>query len=115
MSLLSTIGLWVGGLLVGIVLGSYLDARRRRPSATEESRRVARTMPPHVNCRSTMAPLSTDGSGQTISGTWTGFSGTETSTTRAEPRDGPEGFRGPDLDDRDVDEWLRKWGLSGYE
>ena len=31
---LSSIGLWVGGLLLGVVLGGYME-RRRRPSVTE--------------------------------------------------------------------------------
>lgn len=113
--LLYYLGVALGTLfVVGVLFVAWVFVvayvSNRGSSATEEAR-VSR--PVHPNCRSTMVPVSTDGSGptQTISGTWN--SATETSTTRG--RSGPHGFRGEDLSDREVDEWLREHGLKGYE
>lgn len=118
MSLLSLAGAWIGGFLVA----AGLLWRRRRSSGTEdrdmdgaivelEDGSVMWIGPRDPRTAGVASTLKNDASGQTISGTWSSY--TETSTTRG--RDGPHGFRGEDLTDREVDEWLREHGLKGYE
>lgn len=116
---LSVIGvLFLVGVAVvawGLVVAHY---HRRRVSATEgeaeQGAAVARTV--HPNCRSTMVPLTVNGSGgttpgQTITETWTS---TMNASTTADAS-GPRGFAGPDLSDEEIEEWLREHGLSGYD
>lgn len=124
MSLLSTIGLWVGGLLVGLGLGGYVESRRR--SSDTEREKVDGLLveledgsamwigPRDHRTADAASTLNADASGQSITGTWTGFSGTE-DADRPGPDDVPRGFRGEDLTDREVEEWLRENGLKGYE
>lgn len=109
LGILAAVGVFAVLLYVG--WASLVAVRAiRRLSREETGSAVDRTEVPeplHPNCRHTYT-ATVDSSGDTLT-----LSSTETSTTRA--RDGPKGYRGEDLTDGQVDEWLRYWGLNRYE
>lgn len=75
---------------------------------------VARTKVRDIQERGADA-LTVNGTGatattQTLSGTWNEKTDTATSSGSSTP-----GFPGEDMDDDEVEEWLREWGLSGYD
>lgn len=119
--LLSAVVSFVGGYAV------YRNAKRTRrvrradrlgepggglyPTGTGEVMWVA---PQDPRTKDAAEALDVNSSGPSISTTWTEFSNME-SPDRPGPGDVPRGFRGEDLTDREMDEWLREHGLKGYE
>lgn len=121
-------GLGVVGLLVmtgvAYALGIRAGYAFGEVSDTEDETMEARIVetehglvwkgPTDPRTRNAASTLKTNSTGPTISTTWTEFSYGGT-PDRPGPEDVPRGFRGEDLSDKEVEEWLRDHGLKDYE
>lgn len=111
------VGTVVGGVVLywtAVALGNLLLMWRARDHKPRDHPEAARRTVRRVQERGADT-LTVDGSGsttptQTVSGTWNDTTETATTSGSSTP-----GFPGEDMDDEEVEEWLREWGLSGYE
>lgn len=108
----------------GLYAGAYAHRRIRdaaegddagwtdeEEDAYERFRERARNPPAHVNCRSSFVPLTeNEATGEGTDEEVEALGRVRASDNR-ELRGSPRGFRGADLSDREVRDWLRRWNL----